>query len=92
LIDLPVFLAVLLTEHTAIIGGRELQFANRRSTAIRHTDFLTHWSPFIVAAHLGAEHGNGVELSGAVAGSYFRGSVGPGDGGPLQLDHVAAGR
>lgn len=45
IIDLPGFLADLLTEHTANIGGRELLFANRRSAAIRHTDFLAHWRP-----------------------------------------------
>ena len=44
-IDLPGFLADLLTEHTANTGGRELLFANRSGAAIRHTDFLTHWRP-----------------------------------------------
>jgi integrase len=44
-IDLPGFLADLLTEHAASAGGRELLFANRRATAIRHTDFLTRWRP-----------------------------------------------
>jgi integrase len=42
-IDLPGFLADLLTEHIGNIGGRQLLFANRRSAAIRHTDFLARW-------------------------------------------------
>lgn len=33
----------LLTEHAAATSGRELLFANRRSAAIRHTDFLHCW-------------------------------------------------
>ena len=44
-VDLPGFLADLLTDHVAATDGRELLFANRRAAAIRHTDFLHRWRP-----------------------------------------------
>src|SRR6185437_13805938 len=42
-IDLPVFLADLLSERVEAVGGRPLLFANRHNEPIRHTDFLSRW-------------------------------------------------
>ena len=56
-IDLPGFLADLLAEHAAATSGRELLFANRRSAAIRHTDFLNRWRPACDGTPTHATHG-----------------------------------
>ena len=42
-VDLPPFLAALLSQHIEAAGGRELLFVNRRREPIRHTDWLHIW-------------------------------------------------
>ena len=42
-VDLPPFLAALLSQHIDAAGGRELLFANRHREPIRHTDWLHIW-------------------------------------------------
>jgi integrase len=44
-VDLPVFLADLLSERAEAVGGRPLLFANRRGQPIRHGDFRRLWRP-----------------------------------------------
>lgn len=61
-VDLPPFLAELLTRHIQAAGGRELLFVNRLEEPIRHSDWLHIWH---AACEGTASSGSGALLPGA---------------------------
>jgi len=64
-VDLPPFLAELLTRHIQSVDGRELLFVNRREEPIRHSDWLYRWHAACEGDTGRAGGGDGALLPGA---------------------------
>ena len=64
IVDLPPFLAELLSRHIEAVAGRELLFVNRHEEPIRHTDWLYTW-------HAACEGNAGGSVGGLLPGARF---------------------